>query len=83
MPILEALMQDSKILTSNISVFREILGLKFLYFNPLSPNDISKKIFLCINKKNYLFNKKNNQFILNKFSSKKISNDYLKFLNKI
>ena len=82
-PILEALMQNSKVLTSNISVFKEILGSKFVYFNPLSPNDISKKIYLCINTKKLLFNKKNNQFILNKFSSKKISNDYLKFLNKI
>lgn len=83
LPILEALMQNSKILTSNISVFKEILGSKFTYFNPLSPKDISKKIYLCINKKKFLFNKKNNQLILNKFSSNKISNDYLKFLNEI
>ena len=69
LPILEALMQDTKILTSNISIFKEILGSKFIYFNPLSSKDISKKIYLCINKKKQLFNNKNNQSILNKFSS--------------
>ena len=61
LPILEALMQNSKILTSNISVFKEILGPKFIYFNPLSPVDISNKIYLCIKNKNFQFNKKNNQ----------------------
>ena len=83
LPILEALMQNCKVLTSNIRVFREILGSKFIYFKPYSPQDISKKIYTCINKNNSLFNNKNNQAILDKFSSKKISNDYLKFLNKL
>ncbi len=83
LPILEALMQNCKVLTSNIKVFREILGSKFIYFNPYSPRDMSEKIYECLSKNNSLFNKKNNQAILKKFSSNKISHDYLKFLNKL
>lgn len=84
LPILEALMQNCKILTSNINVFKEILGSRFAYFDPFSPNDISKKMFMIIKNKTLFFNNnKPNKKILNKFNSKNISSDFLNFLNKI
>ena len=83
LPILEALMQNCSVLTSNIRVFREILGSKFIYFNPKSPKDIANRIHECINTKNSLFNNNIKKAILKKFSSKKISNNYLKFLNEV
>ena len=84
LPILEALMQNCKILTSNINVFKEILGSRFAYFDPFSPNDISKKMFMIIKNKTLFFNNnKSNKKILNRFNSKNISSDFLNFLNKI
>lgn len=84
LPILEALMQNCKILTSNINVFKEILGSRFVYFDPFSPTDISKKMFMSIENKTLLFNNnRQNKKILNRFNSKNISSDFLNFLNKI
>ena len=83
LPILEALMQNCNVLTSNISVFKEILGSKFIYFKPNSPKDIANKIHECINSRNSLFSNDIKKAILEKFSSKKISNNYLKFLNEV
>ena len=77
-------MQNCKILTSNINVFKEILGSRFVYFDPFSPKDISKKMFMSIKNKTLLFNNnRQNKKILNRFNSKKISSDFLNFLNKI
>ena len=82
LPILEALVQNCKVLTSNIKVFREILGPSYIYFNPFSFQDMSKKMYLCISKRNK-FNNINNRKIFKKFSSKKIASEYLNFLNRI
>ena len=64
-------MQNCSVLTSNISVFREILGSKFIYFKPKSPKDIANKIHECINSRNSLFSNNIKKAILENSHLKK------------
>ena len=83
LPILEALEQNCKVITSNINVFREILGNNYQYFNPYSPENMAKKIFTMLKIKKTKSQKKFNKIILNKFDSQKNSISFLNFLKKL
>jgi glycosyltransferase involved in cell wall biosynthesis len=83
LPILEALEQNCRVLTSKIDVFREILGNNYQYFNPYSPEDMAQKIFTMLKTKNIKYQKKFNKIILNRFNSHKNSISFLNFLKTI
>ena len=83
LPILEALEQNCRVLTSKIDVFREILGNNYQYFNPYSPEDMAQKIFTMLKTKNIKSQKKFNKIILNRFNSHKNSISFLNFLKTL
>jgi len=51
LPLVEAVYFNLPIIASNIEVFRELLGKKYLSFNPLSIKDIEDKIKLFLSQK--------------------------------
>jgi glycosyltransferase involved in cell wall biosynthesis len=77
-PILEAMSLGCPYVISNIDVFREVAGNDSVYFDPISVNDISKKIELVlwdnsIRKRLIEIGKKR----FKDYSSDKIAKDYL------
>ena len=69
LPILEALVLDCPVLTSQNTVMQEIAEDSAVYFNPLDPNDIAEKIrFVYSDGFNRKFYLKHKNRILGKYS---------------
>ncbi|MFH1827043.1 MAG: glycosyltransferase family 1 protein [bacterium] len=70
LPIIEAVYFKLPIIASNIDVFKEILGNKYINFDPKDVNDIKNKLQSFIKNRSF-FDYKD---ILNKFSFEKMTN---------
>jgi glycosyltransferase involved in cell wall biosynthesis len=81
-PPIEAMLCKTPVITSDISVHREIQGEHSVYFNPYSHRDLASKIneVLYENRINQVQLEKANEFASNYLDSK-ICNDWTKFFN--
>jgi alpha-1,3-rhamnosyl/mannosyltransferase len=81
LPPLEALSCGTKVLTSNLPVFKEILGENAYYVNPKSVSDISEKIEFC--EKNDINELSKRIEWASKYSWDKTSEKHLEIFKKI
>lgn len=79
LPLVEAAYFNTPIIASNISVFKELWGSSYVFFDPYSISDIAEKINDFINKKPKFDYKK----LLKKYSFERMTDETLKIYQSV
>lgn len=83
--LIEGMLMGKKVAASNIEPFKETIkgASNVKFFEADSPEDIFKKISILLNDNDVKNQKRNRNFILNKFSTQKIIKDNIEFYTSI